>query len=704
MARTQEAIVVRNAIKRYGKNKPVLDGLSMIVPQGCIYGLLGASGCGKTTLLSCIVGIKKLDAGEVWVLGGRPGAKGSSIPGPRVGFMPQEISLVQEFTVLGAFFYFGRINGMDDDKIMERHSFLSKLLQLPDPDRLIKHMSGGQQRRVSFGCALIHEPDLLVLDEPTVGLDPILRENIWDFLFKITKQNNVTVIITTHYIDETKLADKIGLLRKGLLLAETSPSALMEECRTDSLEEAFLQLSQKQQERTDKGGRIIDSTGEYLPELGEISNETLNQNYNIPSRQYDEYGRSVYKRRTVKTSRKFQALMTKNLLQFLRHPIGILFAFIFPLIQINAFFNTIGGDPKDLEIAVINHETMNCNVNDYTGQVIYSPEDRTCEFIDVSCRFLNAFNNFVDNVKYDNFGKAIKAVKKGDVVGAIFVGKNFSKSLRDRIDYYIPEDLTGGDIEVTLDMSDHHIGTWLEKNLRDKFAQIYRDLLEECKLPRRLMNLPVNINEMFSKEDATYQDFVVPGCLNTLLFFIAASVSSAIIITDRHEGIWNRSLVQGVTTTEILLSHILSQLIIVVIQVGVTVIITFAQYDYEYHGSLGTIIFLLFLMGICGLCYGFVVSVFCTSHTVANYIVTGSFYPVVLLSGWLWPVEGMPDALQYISYIFIPTTIPILSLRSIIDKGYGWDESEVYQGFLVIMGWIAVFIGCALIGLKVTKN
>lgn len=126
-----------------------------------------------------------MNSGDIWVLGGKPGTAGSGIPGPRVGYMPQEISLIGEFSVIGALYYFGRINGMDSTAIEERHSFLSKLLQLPPRDRLVKSCSGGQQRRISFAAAMVHNPELLILDEPTVGLDPILREKqVYFFLFE----------------------------------------------------------------------------------------------------------------------------------------------------------------------------------------------------------------------------------------------------------------------------------------------------------------------------------------------------------------------------------------------------------------------------------------------------------------------------------------------------------------------------------------
>ncbi|KAF4529688.1 hypothetical protein B566_EDAN010774, partial [Ephemera danica] len=166
------AVYVENAYKYYGSSKSpkvVLDRLNMTVPQGTIYGLLGASGCGKTTLLTCIVGRRRLNSGDIWVLGGRPGSRGSGVPGPRVGYMPQDIALFSDFS--------------------------------------FRETIGGQKRRVSLAAALLHDPELLILDEPTVGVDPVLRQRIWDHLVQITVRGNTTVIITTHYIEEARQAD-----------------------------------------------------------------------------------------------------------------------------------------------------------------------------------------------------------------------------------------------------------------------------------------------------------------------------------------------------------------------------------------------------------------------------------------------------------------------------------------------------------------
>ena len=171
------AIQTRNVCFEYDKNQLILNDVSINVRAASIYGLLGPSGCGKTSLLRCILGQLKPKSGTIMVLGHRPASSGASVPGPGVGYMPQEIALYSEFTVRETIRYFGKLYGMSSESIVERSSSLIEFLHLTkEQDQLCRNLSGGQKRRVSLAAALVHSPPLLILDEPTVGVDPMLRE------------------------------------------------------------------------------------------------------------------------------------------------------------------------------------------------------------------------------------------------------------------------------------------------------------------------------------------------------------------------------------------------------------------------------------------------------------------------------------------------------------------------------------------------
>lgn len=165
---------------------------------------MGSSGCGKTTLLSCIVGMRALDSGSIRIFN-EPVGKNKS----RIGYMPQDVAVIDEFTIKELVYFFGNVYGINKNQIRDRFDFLMNLLELPEGGALIKNLSGGQKRRVSLAVCMVHTPEILILDEPSVGLDPLLRRKIWDFFELITQSGQTTVLITTHYIEEAKQANRV---------------------------------------------------------------------------------------------------------------------------------------------------------------------------------------------------------------------------------------------------------------------------------------------------------------------------------------------------------------------------------------------------------------------------------------------------------------------------------------------------------------
>lgn len=147
-----------------------------------------------------------------------------------------------------------------------------------------------------------------------------------------------------------------------------------------------------------------------------------------------------------------------------------------------------------------------------------------------------------------------------------------------------------------------------------------------------------------------------------MIFFLATLITSTIFITDRLEGIWDRTLVAGVSTTELLIAHIITQSAVMLMQCAEIVILSAFIFDTENRGDNFTVVFLLSLLGFAGMLYGLFISIFCDSHTMANFMATGSFYPMVILCGIFWPLEGMPTYLQYVAFL-LPFTLPSIAVR-----------------------------------------
>jgi ABC-2 type transport system ATP-binding protein len=228
------AISVRDLVVERGGTR-VLPGISLEVARGVVTGLLGPSGSGKSTLLRAIVGVQIVKSGAVEVLG-EPA--GSPALRPRVGYMTQAPSVYGDLSVRENLSYFARVLGAPRETI---DALLARVELAELSDRLVRRLSGGQRARVSLAAALLADPDVLVLDEPTVGLDPVLRRDLWDF-FHTLAASGTTLLVSSHVMDEAARCDRLVLLREGSILADLTPDELLRRTAASDLDSAFLRL------------------------------------------------------------------------------------------------------------------------------------------------------------------------------------------------------------------------------------------------------------------------------------------------------------------------------------------------------------------------------------------------------------------------------------------------------------------------------
>src|SRR3954462_4497150 len=234
------AITVSGLVVDRGRRR-VLQGLSFAVPAGQVTGLLGPSGSGKTTLIRAIVGVQLVRSGQVTVLGEPAGSPGLRA---RVGYVTQAPSVYEDLSVRENARYFAALYGMS---AREADAALRDVGLADAAGQLVRDLSGGQMGRASLACALVGRPEVLVLDEPTVGLDPVLRVELWEKSHALAAAGT-TLIVSSHVMDEAGRCDRLVLLRDGELLADDTPARLRAVSGTDDLEEAFLILVRNRQE------------------------------------------------------------------------------------------------------------------------------------------------------------------------------------------------------------------------------------------------------------------------------------------------------------------------------------------------------------------------------------------------------------------------------------------------------------------------
>jgi len=229
----KNAVEIRGLRVRRGSHL-VLDGLELTIGGG-VTGLLGPSGCGKSTLMRCLVGVQQTAAGTVSVFGEEAGSRPLR---DRVGYVTQAASVYDDLTVAENLRFFARVLGVDRDEV-------DRVVEAVDlgghRDQVVGQLSGGQRSRASLAVALLGSPDLLVLDEPTVGLDPVLREDLWA-LFHRLADNGTAVFVSSHVMDEAERCHRLLLMRDGRIIADGSPDEIKRQAQADSIDAAFLAI------------------------------------------------------------------------------------------------------------------------------------------------------------------------------------------------------------------------------------------------------------------------------------------------------------------------------------------------------------------------------------------------------------------------------------------------------------------------------
>jgi ABC-2 type transport system ATP-binding protein len=266
----EPTIVVQELTKQFGEFVAV-DHVSFAVNPGEIFGWLGPNGAGKTTTIRMLLGLMKPTSGHMSVLGYDP-ARETKVMQAQVGYMSQQFTLYNELTARENLRFYGRVYGLSSAQLEQRQAELLKMAGLSDRANVLTgSLSGGWKQRLALGCAIVHRPSVVFLDEPTAGVDPISRREFWELIYDMAKQG-VTILVTTHYMDEAELCQRVGFISQGRLVALDSPARL---------------------KQTQMRGRVLEIHSP-TPERVMSVLKALQQNHTLPLDEVALYGAQIH--------------------------------------------------------------------------------------------------------------------------------------------------------------------------------------------------------------------------------------------------------------------------------------------------------------------------------------------------------------------------------------------------------------------------
>lgn len=727
------AIEVYNARRKFFRGEQVLKGLEMEVPHGTIYVVAGTNGCGKTTLVRAILGQVKLSSGYVRVLDKAPGAKGHTVPGIDVGYMPQSLGMSSEFTLKEILFYFGALCKMYRWRVKERLEFFDKMFDFPKGRIKIKKLSFDMQRRLSFAVTLIHEPKLAILDEPTLGMDPVYAQKIWTHIRELTKRSK-TFLITTKCVEEAAMADTVGFMHDGILLAQSSPQDIMKTHGASSLSEAYHQVFTKHKEgslaktvnmpdndmssaeftkkmeetnlseETGENGELVDdgsSSFVFHYDGDELEEESICQKF---------VGSCFPGMQDIVTCNfscwvpnlcNVLNLFLKSLRETARNPRNLLSLFIFPLIQLYFISNAAGRLPAGLHVGIINDDRPQ------SANVCSQSE---VNFGQLFSQGLTLNNTFV-LTSYGSLEEGIAGVEKGDIWMAIYIPSNFSEYLVQNISTGFnafsstldpPNDTL---IELYADLTVPQISSVLQYQVNLAEEEFHTQMLDKCGVaPVTPVNLDFIDPAVYGGVTLSPMDYITPSLLLIIVFIQAASVVSSTLTKEMSEGFTERSIVANANLTEMVLALFILEFIILFIQIFELFLLMIYGLNVYFVFSSGIPLaaFLTFLTGYSGLTFGLMVASLTSDEKKAAQLISTVFFVLILFSGLIRPLEGANVLIQLFEYL-LPTSFGVKAIRSIAERGWGLGQFTVWFGFLMTELWFLFMLVLAILGFKIRK-
>jgi ribosome-dependent ATPase len=649
---------VRDVTLHYGKTR-ALDAISLDVPAGRMVGFIGPDGVGKSSLFALVAGAHKMQAGTVTVLSGdMADVRHRRAVCPRIAYMPQGLgkNLYPTLSVFENMDFFARLFGQDR---AERERRIAELLQAtglaPFPDRPAGKLSGGMKQKLGLCCALIHDPDLLILDEPTSGVDPVARDDFWQIMSDLSRRDKVTIFVSTHFMNEAERCDRISLMHAGKVLVSDAPTALVAKRGVKTLEDAFIS---------------------YLEEASGIGSEKATRNSTIAGAQVVKQeppttaaAHPILSHASSFSLRRLFSYMHREELELRRDPFRLTLAIFGSVILMVVLSYGITVDVEHLSFAILDY-------------------DQTTTSRDYALNLAGASRWFSERAPLRDDADLDRRMRAGEVSLAIEIPPNFGR------------DIARG--------TPAEIGVWVDGAMPVRgetvrgYAHGAHSLWLNTQARERLSDArpaaPAIIETRYRyNPDVRSIVAMAPGNIPLLLILIPAMLTALSVVREKELGSIVNLYVTPVTRLEFLLGKQIPYVIVAMLNFLLLCGLTVAVFGVPLKGSFAALAVGALLYVGAATAVGLLISTFTRSQIAAMFgTAVLTILPTTQFSGMLYTVSSLEGMGALIGRIY-PTTHFLTVSRGTFNKALAFADLQPEYVALLLTAPVLIVVTAALL-------
>lgn len=648
----QTVIEARDLTKRFG-DFVAANQVNFRIERGEIFGFLGSNGCGKTTTMKMLTGLLPASEGQAWLFGQKVDGQDLETR-RRVGYMSQGFSLYSELTVRQNLVLHARLFEVPKEQIPDRvEKMVARFGLAMVVDALPDTLPLGQRQRLSLAVALIHQPELLILDEPTSGVDPVARDGFWQLLIELSRRDKVTIFISTHFVNEAQRCDRISLMHAGRVLISDSPTALIEKRGVGTLEDAFIGYLEEAAADDQTNGPAPRPNGTMATAAAAKANSDFGGVAN----------------RSAFSIRRMLSYTWREAIELRRDPIRATLALVGSMILMIVMGYGVNLDVENLTFAVLDRDQTGVS-RDYILNLAGS-------------------RYFIERPPIADYEDLDRRMRTGEISLAIEIPPGFGRDL-------------GRGTPV-------QIGMWIDGAMPQRAETVqgyvrgmHADWLTykaALSVGRRNLRGPATIETRFRyNPDVKSLVAMVPAMIPLLLLLIPAMLTALSVVREKELGSIVNLYVTPVTRLEFLLGKQLPYVALGMLNFLLLAVLAVTIFGVPLTGSFVTLTMGTLLYVVCATAMGLLISTFMRSQIAAIFgTALFTILPAIEFAGIIDPVSSLEGAGAVIGR-FYPTTHFLTISRGVFSKGL--DFADLYRSFIPLMTTIPVLIGLSAALLK----